>query len=353
MAGQRIESRLHQVHDQIVNKIQINAKAAVDRQRAAKMESILYRIKNLNAQPENSIEGLLDEQAKTLIEQSLSALNANRVGNRRLSGQDLFHRTHGTSTSYGGDDIFEEELAAVLSTIEREATGSTIGLGGYLVGGQQANILTGEISKDVQKIMTKYVNGMAKNINEKPHNEQKQWSKPQARSGKVDVNGLSIVDITADLNPLWSDLYQTFSGCTFSVKNYSSYFTNSLNIHLGNTDYYKALYGSLSSLGYDQKTIDKIIFSGLNSYAKSQNNTVALHFYHLRFIYELTGVGLYDQAGEPISGVDFLIYNDPSSDAIFVRSTADLIAQELENNRVGSPLGGIAISKASFKNEET
>lgn len=355
MAGQRIESRLHQVHDQIIDKIQINAKAAVDRQRAAKMESILYRIKNLKTQPENSIEGFLDEQAETLIEQSLSALNANRMGKKKLSGQDLFHRAHGTSTSYGGDDIFEEELAAVLSTIEQEATGSTIGLGGYLVGGQQANIsLTGEISKDVQKVMTKYVNGMAKKINEKPHNEQKQWSKPQARSGKVDVNGLSIVDITANLNPLWADLYQTFSGCTFSVKNYSSYFTNQLNIHLGNTDYYKALYGVLSSLdGYDQKTIDKIIYSGLNSYLKSQNNTVALHFYHLRFIYELTGVGLYDQQGDPISGVDFLIYNDPGSDAIFVRSTADLIAQELENNRVGSPLGGIAISKASFKNEET
>jgi hypothetical protein len=46
----------------------------------------------------------------------------------------------------------------------------------------------------------------------------------------------------------------------------------------------------------------------------------------MRFIYELTGVGLYDAQGDPISGVDFLIYNDPGSDAIFVRSTADLIA---------------------------
>lgn len=317
------------------------------------MESILYRIKNLNGLPEDSIEGLLDSQAQDLIQQSLVMLNANRKGNRQLSGNELFHRAHGVSTSYGGDDIFEEELAAVLSVIEKEATGSTIGIGGRLVGGQQANVLAGEVSKDVQKIMTEYVNGMSRRVNNKPHKENKHWTKPIARSGKVDVNGLSTVEVTSELNPLWAELYQVFSGCTFSVKNYSSYFTNSLNIHLGNTDYYKALYGSLSNLGYDQENIDKIIYSGLNSYKKSQNKTVALHFYHLRFIYELTGVGLYDQEGQPISGVDFLIYNDPGSDAIFVRSTADLIAQELENNRIGSPLGGIAIAKANFKSDET
>lgn len=317
------------------------------------MESILYRIKNLNGLPEDSVEGLLDSQAQDLIQQSLVMLNANRKGKRQLGGNELFHRAHGVSTSYGGDDIFEEELAAVLSVIEKEATGSTIGIGGRLVGGQWANVLAGEVSKDVQKIMTEYVNGMARRVNNKPHKENKHWTKPTARSGKVDVNGLSTVEVVSELNPLWAELYQVFSGCTFSVKNYSSYFTNSLNIHLGNTDYYKALYGSLSNLGYDQENIDKIIYSGLNSYKKSQNKTVALHFYHLRFIYELTGVGLYDQEGQPISGVDFLIYNDPGSDAIFVRSTADLIAQELENNRVGSPLGGIAIAKANFKSSET
>ena len=118
------------------------------------MESILYRIKNLNAQPEDSIDVLLDSQAQTLITQALESLNANRKGNKRLSGTDLFHRAHGTSTSYGGDDIFEEELAAVFSIIEKEATGATIGISGHLVGGQQANVLVDEINRDVQKIMS-------------------------------------------------------------------------------------------------------------------------------------------------------------------------------------------------------
>ena len=349
--SQRIESKLHEVHDQIVNKIQINKKAAIDRLRAQEMEAILYQIKNLKNNPSNSIEGLLSEQAQILINQSLNMLNMNRKGTNRLKGDDLFHRSHAVSTSYGGDDIFEEELAAVLSVIEKEATGSTLGIANRLVGGKSANIkLQGEINKDINKIMTKLIQRTAKRVNtEGQLLKEKHWTPPVARPGKIDVNGLSEIHIESDLHPAWKDLYRVFSGCTFSVKNYSSYFSNQLNIHLGSTDYYKALYGSLSSLNYSQEQIDKIIYSGLASYNKSKNKTVASHFYHLRFIYELTGIGLYDSQGDPISGVDFLIYNDPSSDAIFVRSTADLIAQELENERVGSPLGGVSIAKANFK----
>ena len=40
----------------------------MDRERAARMESILYRIKNLNGLPEDSVEGLLDSQAQDLIQ---------------------------------------------------------------------------------------------------------------------------------------------------------------------------------------------------------------------------------------------------------------------------------------------
>lgn len=352
MAQQRIEGKLHIIHNQLMDKIQINNKAAKDRVKAQQIQAVLYKIKNLSFQPTDEIDGLLSSQAQELIDESLAILNANRKGNRRLSGNELFHRAHGTSTSYGGDDIFEEELAAALTVIEQRATGTTQGIRSRLVGGDSTNIkLTEEINKDIEKIMNQYVNGVTKRINNKSA-DNKQWTKPVARSGKVDVNGLTTVSIEAKLNPLWDELYRLFAGCTFSVKNYSSYFTKSLNIHLGNTDYYKALYGVLSDLNYDQNAADAIIYSGLKSYAASNNKSVALHFYHLRFVYELTGAGLYDKDG-PVSGVDFLIYNDPGSDAIFVRSTADLIAQELSKKDVlGSPLGGIAIAKTKFSEDE-
>lgn len=157
--------------------------------------------------------------------------------------------------------------------------------------------------------------------------------------------------VTADLNPLWERLFNLFSNCTFSVKNYSSKAHTSLNIHLGSTNIYKALYGALSQTNRSEQEINYIIHAGLRSYMASKNKTVATHFYHLRFIYELTGVGLYDSDG-PISGVDFLIYNDPSSDAIYVRSTADLILQELNNKKKTSLLTGISLAKSMFKDDE-
>lgn len=350
--AQRIEGKLSALHTELINKIQINNKAAKDRPRAAEMEKVLYQIKNLNSTPSNEIEGLLGDQAQVIIDETLGILNSNRKGKHRLNGNDLFHRAHGTSTTYGGDDIFEEEFAAALTVIEQQATGRSINISDKLVGGQAANILIDEIGKDVEKFMNKYVEGVTKRINSSGEKKDTHWTKPVARSGKVDVNGISPIEITAELNPLWERLYRLFSGCTFSVKNYSSYFKQSLDIHLGNTDVYKALYSVLSQTGYSADEINSIIHAGLRSYDASGNKTVATHFYHMRYIYELTGIGLYDKNGEPISGVDFLIYNDPNSDAIFVRSTADMIAKELEKTHKSSPFGGIKVAKADFNSNE-
>ena len=350
--AQRIEGKLQSLHVELIDKIQINSKAAKDRPKAAAMEKALYQIKNLNRMPTNTVEGLLDEQAQILIDEALGILNSNRKGKNRLNGNELFHRAHGTSTSFGGDDIFEEEFAATLTVIEQQATGHSVDISQKLVGGQAANVLIDEVGKDVEKFMNKYVEKITKRISNTGNQKEGHWVKPVARSGKVDVNGITPVDVSAELNPKWEQLYQLFSGCTFSVKNYSSYFAKSLDIHLGNTDVYKALYGVLSKVGYDSNEINSIIHAGLRSYDASGNKTVATHFYHMRYIYELTGVGLYDKNGEPISGVDFLIYNDPNSDAIFVRSTADMIAQELEKEHRTSPFGGIKVAKADFNSDK-
>lgn len=350
--AQRIEGKLQSLHVELIDKIQINSKAAKDRPKAAAMEKALYQIKNLNRLPTNTVEGLLDEQAQLLIDETLGILNSNRKGKNRLSGNELFHRAHGTSTSFGGDDIFEEEFAATLTVIEQQATGRSVDISQKLVGGQAANVLIDEVGKDVEKFMNKYVENITKRISNTGNQKEGHWVKPVARSGKVDVNGITPIDVSAELNPKWEQLYKLFSGCTFSVKNYSSYFSKSLDIHLGNTDIYKALYGVLSKVGYDSNEINSIIHAGLRSYDASGNKTVATHFYHMRYIYELTGVGLYDKNGEPISGVDFLIYNDPNSDAIFVRSTADMIAQELEKEHRTSPFGGIKVAKADFNSDK-
>jgi hypothetical protein len=64
----------------------------------------------------------------------------------------------------------------------------------------------------------------------------------------------------------------------------------------------------------------------------------------LRFIYELRGSGLLDQNGL-VMPVKYLIYNDPDSDAIFVKDTASLILEILESStRINSLLGEVTLS---------
>ena len=56
MAQQRIEGKLHIVHNELIDKIQINNKAARDRVKAQKMQAVLYKLKNLSSQPTDEIE---------------------------------------------------------------------------------------------------------------------------------------------------------------------------------------------------------------------------------------------------------------------------------------------------------
>lgn len=61
---------------------------------------------------------------------------------------------------------------------------------------------------------------------------------------------------------------------------------------------------------------------------------VMKHFYHMRFIYELSGLGLIDSATGKPQFVKYLIYNDPATSNIYVQDTASIILNEI-NKRKG------------------
>lgn len=150
-----------------------------------------------------------------------------------------------------------------------------------------------------------------------------------SRSGKSDVTGTTI-DFKGELDPKWQELFTLFQGISFSVKNYSSYSSN-IYLGLGQTDYYKSIMGSLGHLGYNYKEASKIFYSGINSRRKE----VPQHFYHLQLGYELMGLGLgtiVNNEFKEAQAVDFFIYNDPSSDNLFVKSTAQILLDQLNVN---------------------
>lgn len=343
MGKLNLASALNRAHKQLFANLQLEETAKKDRIVAQQLQIVLQTIKR-KQMPETSDPMLasLAEQAMELIEPSAQIFNAGRKGSNLST--NLFRRTHSVKTSYGGDDILEEEFAAVIAALESAGTGRSVSLSSHLVGSEVANIAETELSEAMQKTMQRLLQRFNKTT------DNALYTKPVARSGKADVTGLEL-SLTADVAPEWEQLFSLFQGRTFSLKNYSSY-SQTLEIHLGNTDVYKALYAVLSAAGFIDSEIQEILIHGFNSIIKpGQNAEIAsLHFYHMRYIYELTGVGLYAD-GEKLSGVDFLIYNDPGSDNIFVRSTADIILEmiDVKNNTLRQSLfSNISIPKARF-----
>jgi hypothetical protein len=98
------------------------------------------------------------------------------------------------------------------------------------------------------------------------------------------------------------------------------------DIHLGNSLPAKAVSGALNYLGYGSEEVDSVLLWG----SAGDSEEIKRHIYHLRYIYELTGAGLIDANGNPSGLVDFIVYNDPSSDAIYVKSTAEILVDVLE-----------------------
>lgn len=247
------------------------------------------------------------------------------------------------------DDIVEGELNALLQTMAEKATGvKQINLGQKIIGSQQATIDIQDISKDTVQGL---VNNVANKISKKQRTNIIEGIQTSARSGKTDVSGYSQdLVVSANISSNFQHFINLFTGANFSIKNYKG--DTQYQIHLGNTNHFKAIYGSLTDLGYDAESAIHIYAHSKASFKKnagviSRNNDI----FHLRFMYELTGSGLIDaETRQPLGAVDFLIYNDPASEKIYVKSTKELIADIInhKNMNVTNPWSGVYLSKLSF-----
>lgn len=364
----RAIDELNSVHNKMKKKFQNQAQMKADVIKAQKMQTYLQLFKrvgnnsipqeqktDVNFQRELSLEGM-----EEIVKQVGSFLNIQRYG--------LFRNRHewyqGKNAKLGADDIFEAELYALLLKAGEKALEDgeqDINLGVDIIGGVTGNIKNSEsIFQSTEKIFQKMVDGVKDQDIQKFLHETEIISNPTARSAKVDVTGYSkSFDISSNIKPEWQDFIKTFQGAKFSVKNYSSQ-TKYINnvIHLGNTNTLKAMYGVLSSLGYGEKKATHIYahtkFSYLLGYSAAKGEGPS-HILHMRFAYELTGAGLWtetEQGLQQLDEVDFFIYNDPSSDNIFVKSTKEMISNSMEYldaSKIGDPWNSsIAILKSAF-----
>lgn len=349
---------LKEVHDYMVIKNNLKVEAAKDAKQAEQIEKYLRAIKSIRLEKEalknneinSTLEDLALEDLEEIVQGSMNILNQH--GRSFTAG--LFRHAHSYKKSkkvdLEADDIAEEEVYAVLKFIESKMQTENINAGIEITGGKTANVVNSKILTELaDDLARETTNGLATQVDYSKYIGS-DLIKLRAVSQKVDVTGISSsVDIEAELDEKWQNIAKAFQGANFTIKNYSSY-SKGTTIHLGNSNPFRAIYGAISYLGFSHRESSHIYYHSFYSYKNKATADKQSHIYHLRLMYELMGVGLYDAEGNPISAANFLIYNDPGSENIYVRSTKQIILDFItsHNGFSGDPFKSDIVIKKSY-----
>lgn len=315
----------------------------------AQMLQIFFQ--DLKSVASGGITSFFDEEILNLILTNIQQ-SGTIMGHGFLS-KNIFSQRGGTR--------FEKEIASVIEAVWNEVSDEEFNINNVLIGDQTTNIsvdpngLSSEANKILQKIGAKTearIQGKATS------SRLKKYYIPSV-AGKIDVRGYEVM-IKADADPRMVQIYNLLKNATFSAKNYDSMtwdqklkdFVEAQGhsaLVLGKSNIYRALYATLSDFGYDTKTIESAIMAGFNS-INNGNESVENHFYHMRYMYELTGSGI-TYGGTSYGSVKYLIYNDPHG-GIYVKSSAEIMADVLEEILSGNKgwNSQITIPKSKFIN---
>lgn len=330
---------------------------------ALELQTILQEIKMVALDFDNLNDSVIGEELREQYQELINltfGIQSQFHGNN-FKASTLFRRGNKTKTISAADNIFEEDLAALLTAGEIMGGNENINIECFLFGtkgtGTKAtqrynpNVLIDD--KNVEKLLQQLADKEQKRVSTQIRNA----------TGKVDVSGKAVtLNYTKEMPNKVERLMYLMKDATFSAKSYTSRAWDienkkdwfEIGLHLGNSNLYKAVTGALSEIQMGHKQQTQFFFRGINTILHNSHglgNITATHFSHLRFIYELRGSGLLDERGL-VMPVKFLIYNDPSSDAIYVKSTASIILEALDNaTRGNNLLGDISLSASKVKSE--
>lgn len=358
-----LPGELGDVHARMIEAYELEQAARVDAARAKKMEQYLRAFKMLGKN-KNKNNPAYQDSLEAQAFQEVAREVGQALGIEKSTGYySLFGNVHSAYISqqkeWGADDVFEAEFVKLLELAGQKAANkkTEITMGVSLTGGKTANInksglsALANLSENIARQSLEDFGSRGQGLVQQHTLPSELITSPTFRSGKVDATGFNREwIIEADIKSSWQGFINAFAGATFTLKNYNSK-SKTETIHLGSSNLYKAMYGTLNGqLGYDADESAHIYYHTINFYGKTKDEEVGSHIIHLRFVYELTGQGLYDMEGNRLDGADFFIYNDPVSDNIWVRSTKEMIA-EIQNyiGNVSDPLhSGIVLLKNSF-----
>ena len=348
MSNLNVSQILNQVHEEMKKRYIVTEE---DKQ-AKVLQNFLQelKIRAFNRKDSNNARNI-SENIYDIILDSIKL-----PGKRTL--HNLFRRT---GKSYQQGYYFEDDLAAVIQAVLNLANPNTKTSIKDIKLGSQVGTTLGVIADDYEKFLEKEIPlGLCQEIEN---------NKPKLTFGKIDtyVKG-TIVNLNGKII-FPPGVLEALSNATFTDKSYKSVSwrkgqkieLGDRTIHLGNSDPYRAVLGVMSSLNFSKADMEYIYYAGRNiDIGKDSNppvedsNHIKTHIWHMRYIYELTGAGIIykDFGSQFVGGAKFLVYNDPSSNDIFVISTKRVILDQIlnmENSNISNPYSSIGISSAYIK----
>lgn len=274
--------------------------------------------------------------------------------------RDKFFRHHGRQ----GGFTFEREVARIILAVTKRVGGeatSKIKIKQAIIGNATGTTEFEQFTKQIEdELVDSYTEAVsketAKEIDKKSSRELTSLSKV---FGKIDVKGFDIGIDVKDQH--LGKIYNLLKDATFSAKNYSteSWKDPSIKyntpITMGSSDWYRSVLGALHYIDPDssEEKLKSEIFAVLKNDGPGKNisKTTRSHLYHLKAFYEITGAGIIYSNGESYGIAKYLIYNDPSTDNIYVISTRKWVLDQIINGEDPDKIKKkIAIERAYFQN---
>ena len=329
---------MKQAHDRIRDKYQRTAMGqagvgAGSAEEANELNEFFQAIKIYQYNPDSDfLAGAKKQVVNSILEKALAM--------RGHGTKHLLNMDKGTGQERGA--AAERDIAIIMQSVFNELSGSNSkDYGKLILGGAQVNVNTGAAidPASLDKFAQAMIQAGAKRVYDKV------MKQPNDRfiqvQGKIDVSG-AMADVRFDINadPYLLRIGELLNKASFSIKSYASKgaFDQELKqrleskvtkLHLGHTDQRRIFSDIFGAMGVPHK----VALSMLHYTKKTKNKTVKKEAANLIFVYELTGYGqkyvnqaINDVLTElGIDGANYFIYNDPSTNNIFVRSTAELI----------------------------
>lgn len=351
-----VSQALAQAQSNLVNKFKAIAKGqsqkgAGSKAEAKKLSDFFYKIKQIDRH--GSSDKIADAAFLDIIKRAKILNTGNARGN-------LLPK----SLTSGAD--FEKVLGSIITaTIEYAAGPGTdlsdlnkktqFGTQSFKAG--ELGSFNNELIRISSNLVTSKAKSIRQSLQKQITNKHDNYinitlSEESQSNAKIDVSGrvFASVDLTIDPKSTIFEIATLLKSASFSAKNYNlSYYNSkikqrvsfqserSIQLLLGNTKL-DTVFFSLFSGEYPPPVILSFLFYSLNT----RDESVRMRLAQLRFIYELTGYGqqyinkeidqlFNNEFDKSPFRVNYFIWNNPSTDTIVVKSTADLIDWSYNN----------------------